>query len=178
MEMSFFDSCPQICLKYSKHNCEKYSWSCAFEPPLKMMTFNPKPCGYINLRCRAARSHILLLRRPIGEREALRHADYWRGECPVRGWWWSDSLKSYKPSQPYEIAKNGKKTGGFAHCFAYKSPKTPFFAILYLTRYTHETFFEEYINFKIFRNLGYCGVIPVRSFGSHIRPQPRGLGLS
>jgi hypothetical protein len=38
------------------------------------------------------------------------------------------------------------------HVFAYKSPKTPFFAIKYLTRYTHETFFEEYINFKIFRN--------------------------
>ncbi len=35
---------------------------------------NPKPCGYINLRCRAAWSHIWLLRRPIGEREALRHA--------------------------------------------------------------------------------------------------------
>ncbi len=76
-------------------------------------------------------------RRPIGEREAIRHAagrsqeapglhlerardrvggsrtawcaDYWRGECPAWGWWWSDSLKSYKPSQPYEIAKNGEK---------------------------------------------------------------------
>ncbi len=100
------------------------------------------------------------------------------GECPAWGWWWSDSLKSYKPSQLYEIAKNGKKTGGFAHVFAYKSPKTPFFALKYLTRYTHETFFEEYINFKIFRNLSHCGVIPVRSFGSHIRPQPHGLGLT
>ncbi len=36
--------------------------------------FNPKPGGYINWRCRAARSHIWLLRRPIREREALRHA--------------------------------------------------------------------------------------------------------
>jgi hypothetical protein len=74
---------------------------------------------------------------------------------------WSVSLKSYKPSQPYEIAKNGKKTGGFAHVFAYKSPKTPFFALKYLTRYICETFFEEYINIKIFRNLSHCGVIPV-----------------
>ncbi len=88
-----------------------------------------------------------------------------------------DSWKSYKPSQPYEIAKNGKKKGGFAHVLAYKSPKTPFFALKYLTRYTHETFFEEYINIKNFRNLSHCGVIPVRSFGSHIRPQPHGLGL-
>ncbi len=35
---------------------------------------NPKPCGYINFCCRAARSHIWLCRRPIGKREALRHA--------------------------------------------------------------------------------------------------------
>ncbi len=96
---------------------------------------------------------------------------------PGLGWRWSDSLKSYKPSQPDKIAENGKKTGGFTHIFAYKSPKTPFFAIKYLTRYTHETFFEKYINFKIFRNLSHCGVIPVRIFGSHIRPQPHGLGL-
>ncbi len=86
-------------------------------------------------------------------------------------------MKSYKPSQLYEIAKNGVKMGGFVHVFAYKSPKMLFFALKYLTRYTHEKFFEEYINFKIFRNLSHCGVIPVRSFGSHIRPQPHGLGL-
>jgi hypothetical protein len=85
--------------------------------------------------------------------------------------------RSYIPSQPYEIAKNGEKTVGFAHVFAYKSPKTPFFAIKYLTRNIHETFFEEYINFKIFRNLSHFGVITVRSFGSHICPQPHGLGL-
>jgi hypothetical protein len=55
--------------------------------------------------------------------------------------------RSYIPSQPYEIAKNGEKTGGFAHVLAFKSPKTPFFTQKYLTRYTHETFFEEYTNF-------------------------------
>jgi hypothetical protein len=38
-------------------------------------------------------------------------------------------------------------------------------------------FFEEYINLKIFCNLSHCGVLPVQSFGSHIRPQPHGLGL-
>ncbi len=45
--------------------------------------------------------------------------------------------------------KNGEKSGGFAHVLANKSPKTQFFAQKYLTRYTHEMFFEEYINFKI-----------------------------
>jgi hypothetical protein len=51
------------------------------------------------------------------------------------------------PSHP-KYMKTAKKTGGFAHVLANNSPKTPFFAQKYLTRYTHETFFEEYINFK------------------------------
>jgi hypothetical protein len=38
-------------------------------------------------------------------------------------------------------------------------------------------FFEEYINFKIVLYLIHCGAIPVQSFGSHIHPQPHGLGL-
>jgi hypothetical protein len=75
-------------------------------------------------------------------------ADYWRGECPVQGWWWRGSQKPNKPSKPPEIDENNKKTGVFAHVLAYKSQKTPFFAHKYLTRYTHETFFEEYTNFE------------------------------
>ncbi len=105
------------------------------------------------------------------------YADYWRGECPARGWWWRDSYKSYIPSQPYEIAKNGEKTGGFTHVLAYKSPKTPFFALQYLTRYTHEMVFEVYTNFAA-HYLSRCRDIPLQSFGSHIRPQPHRLGLS
>jgi hypothetical protein len=80
------------------------------------------------------------------------------------------------PAQPYEIAKNGEKTGGFAYVLAYKSPKTPFFALKYLTRYTHEMFFEEYTNFEG-HYLSRCRDIPLQRFGSHIRPQPHGLGL-
>ncbi len=143
-------------------------------------------------------------RRPIGEREAIRHAaavvgssgptlrksqrpcgrlqncmllaDYWRGECLALGWWWRVSQKSYIPSQPYEIAKNGKKTGGFTHVLACNSRKTPFFALKYLTRYTHETFFQEHTNFEGYY-LSRCRDIPLQSFGSHICPQPHGLGL-
>jgi hypothetical protein len=59
----------------------------------------------------------------------------------------------------------------------YKSPKTSFFAQKYLTRYTPETFFEEYTNFEA-HYLSHCRVIYLQSFGSHIRPQPHGLGLS
>jgi hypothetical protein len=66
--------------------------------------------------------------------------------------------------------------GGFAHVLAYKSPKKQFFAQNYLTRYTHETFFEKYVNFQN-HYLSHCGVIPVQSFRSHIRPLPHGLGL-
>ncbi len=85
--------------------------------------------------------------------------------------------RSYIPSQPYEIAKNDEKTGGFAHILAYKSPKTPFFALKYLTRYTHETFFYAYTNFEG-HYLSRCRDIPLQSFGSHICPQPHGLGLT
>ncbi len=47
-----------------------------------------------------------------------------------------------------------------------------------MTKYTPETFFQEYINFKTFCNLRRCGVIPVQSYHSHICPQLPGLGLT
>jgi hypothetical protein len=47
----------------------------------------------------------------------------------------------------------------------------------HLTKYTPATFFEDLFNFKIFRYLRRCGVIPVQSFGSHLHPQPPELGL-
>jgi hypothetical protein len=72
--------------------------------------------------------------------------------------------------------ENGKKMGSFAHVLANNSPKTPFFAQKHLTRYTHETFFEEYTNFEA-HYLSHCRVIPLQSFGSYIRPHPHGLGL-
>jgi hypothetical protein len=72
----------------------------------------------------------------------------------------------------YENSKNGR----FCARFGYKLPKTPFFAQKYLTRYTHETFLEEYMNFET-HYLSHYRVIPLQSFGSHIRPQPHGLGL-
>ncbi len=68
------------------------------------------------------------------------------------------------------------KTSGFAHVLAYNSRKTPFFALRYLIRYTHETFFEELTNFEGYY-LRRCRDILLQSFGSHIRPQPHGLGL-
>jgi hypothetical protein len=70
-----------------------------------------------------------------------------------------------------------QKNGQFLAHFAYKSPKMPFFALKYLTRYTHETFFEEYTNFEA-HYLSHCRDIPLQSFGSHICPQPHGLGLT
>jgi hypothetical protein len=81
------------------------------------------------------------------------------------------------PNSARNVRKQ-RKYWRFPEILAYKSPKTPFFAQKYLTRYTQKMFFEEYINFKIFHYLRHCGVIPVQSFESHIRPQPPGLGLS
>jgi hypothetical protein len=65
--------------------------------------------------------------------------------------------KKSLPSHP-KYTKTAKR---FEHVLAYKSPKTPFFAQKYLTRYTHKMFFEEYINFKIVCYLSHYGVIPV-----------------
>ncbi len=120
--------------------------------------------------------HLERARDRAGSSRTAWRADYWQGECPAQGWWWRYSQKSYMTSQPFEIAENGEKTGGFAHVLAYKSPKTPFFAPKYFTTYIHKTFFEEYTNFEahIFSRFG---DISVRSFESHIRPQPHGLGL-
>ncbi len=121
--------------------------------------------------------HLERARDRVGGSKTAWCADYWRGECPVRGWWWRRSQKSNKPSKLPERYENGEKTGGFAHVLANESPKTPFFAQKYLTRYTHETFFKEYMNFET-HYLSHCRVIPLQSFRSHIRPQPHGLGLT
>jgi hypothetical protein len=93
----------------------------------------PNLDSYINWCCPAARSRTWLLRRPIVECEALRHAaaeseaphlhlerardcegssrtawctDYWRGESLARGWWWRKSKKSNKPSKPPGMYEN------------------------------------------------------------------------
>jgi hypothetical protein len=82
---------------------------------------------------------------------------------------------SNKPSKPPGMYKNGWLTA----LNDLKNAKNAVFKTYkYLTKYTPETFFEEYIYFKIFCCLRHCGVIPVQSFGSHIRPQPPGLWLN
>ncbi len=121
--------------------------------------------------------HLERARDCVGRSRTAWCADYWRGERPVQGWWCRGSQMPNKPSKPPEIDENGEKTDGFAHVLAHKSPKTTFFAQKYLTRYTHETFFEEDMNFQS-HNLSLCRAIPLQSFGCHIRPQPHGLGLS
>ncbi len=49
--------------------------------------------------------------------------------------------------------------------------------LLMVQNNTHEMFFEECMNFET-HYFRYCRVIPLQSFGSHIRPQPHGLGLN
>ncbi len=39
-------------------------------------------------------------------------------------------------------------------------------------------FYEDYMNFTFFCYFRQCGVIPIQSFESHIRPQPSGLGIT
>ncbi len=61
----------------------------------------------------------------------------------------------YTP-MPLECMKTVKETGGLAHFFAFNSPKIPFFAQKYLTRYTSKTFLRNKIFSKYLRH---CGVI-------------------
>jgi hypothetical protein len=49
-----------------------------------------------------------------------------------------------------KIYENGKKTGGFPHFLAYKSPKMQFFTHKYLTRYTPEMFLRNTSLLKFF----------------------------
>ncbi len=94
-------------------------------------------------------------------------ADYLQGGAQGR-------CKRRQISHPCRMkyTKTMPKTAGFPQFMALKLPKTPFFAQKYLIRYTPKMYFEKYINFKIFHYLMRCGVIPIQSFGSHIRPLP------
>jgi hypothetical protein len=58
-----------------------------------------------------------------------------------------------------------------------KNDENTIFYLKVLIKIYCQDFFEEYINFKIFRYLRLCGIIPVKSFGSHICLQPPGFGL-
>jgi hypothetical protein len=89
-----------------------------------------------------------------------------RGKCPAWGWWWGSQI-SLPRSQ--ECTK-------MYNTFCPKIAKNDIFC-LKVTKYTPMTFFKEYIIFKNFCYLRCFGVIPVQSFGSHIRPLLPGLGL-
>jgi hypothetical protein len=139
------------CKAVSLGNCNAHVYS------VYVFFINPKPCGYINLCWCADR----LLRRPIGEREALHHAlavvgssrstlrksyrpcrrlqnclvrRLLAGGVPGLGGGGRGGLRSQisLPSRP-KYMKTAKK-GGFAHVLAYKSMKTLFFAQKYWTR--------------------------------------------
>ncbi len=113
--------------------------------------------------------HLERARDRVGSSRTAWCADYWRGSTRSRGGGGGGHRSQISlPSCP-KYTKTVKKQ-------AYKSPKTPFFAHKYLTRYTHEMFFEDYMNFET-HYLSHCRVIPLQSFRSHKRPQPHRLGL-
>ncbi len=100
-------------------------------------------------------------------------SEYWRGNCPGRGQWQRESKESNRPQSRPECTKTAKK--GMVSCtIDLKISKNTvlYFKVQYVhvTRYSPETFFEEFMNFKLFCYLSPCYVIPVQSFGSHSRP--------
>jgi hypothetical protein len=77
----------------------------------------------------------------------------------------------YAPMPP-GMYENGNKKTVVSHTFFSKSLKTLFFTQKYLTRYTPGTFLRNTLVLQIFVTyVKHCEVIPVQSFGSHVRPQ-------
>jgi hypothetical protein len=75
--------------------------------------------------------------------------------------------------EDFYVARNirkRRKNGWFLALLDFKNAENVVFYLKYLTKYTPKTFFEEYINFKIFCYLRRYGAIPVRSFRSHMPP--------
>jgi hypothetical protein len=64
------------------------------------------------------------------------------------------------------------------HLLALKLPKTSFFDSKILDKIYFRDGFWGVNEFYIFCYFRRCGLIPVPSFGSHICPQPSGLGLN
>jgi hypothetical protein len=94
-----------------------------------------------------------------------------RGSARAVGCWWRESKESKTPPCHQECTKTAKKTGGLEHFLAYKWSKTPLFTQKYLTRYSPKTFFEEYINFKIFHYFRHHGAtIPCSKFWKSYMP--------
>ncbi len=83
-----------------------------------------------------------------GSRELLGAPTIGWGNARSRGGGGGNHRSQINLKKPPEIDENGRKKGGFTHVLAYKSPRTPFFTHKYLTRYTHEMFFEEYTTFE------------------------------
>ncbi len=82
----------------------------------------------------APRLHLERVRDHEGGSRTAWCTDYWRGECPARGWWWRESKKLNKPSKPPGMYKNSAKTGGFPHLLTLKSLKMLFFYLEVLNK--------------------------------------------
>ncbi len=59
--------------------------------------------------------HLERARDPEGSTRTVWYADYWHWECPTQEWWWRESKKSNKPSEPPGMYENGAKTASFPH---------------------------------------------------------------
>jgi hypothetical protein len=62
---------------------------------------------------------------------------------------------------PAEIHKNGAENEPFPSLFDLKIAKKAFFHSKEIKKIYSQDVFDDYSNFRIFRYLRYCGVIPV-----------------
>ncbi len=169
---NFFNSNPDGC-KISKQPC---CWESCMTPQATNRREGglTSCCGHSRNRKHLHRERARV--REVGSETAW-CANYCRGECLARGWWQKELKEANKPPASRNTQKWCQKWAVSLTFYLKNQPKPPFFAQKYLIRHITKMFFEEYINFKIFHYLRYCGVIPVRSFGIHVCPQPSGLGL-
>jgi hypothetical protein len=115
----------------------------------------------------APRLHLERARDHEGSSRTAWCANFWWRECQARGWWSRELKKSNKPAKPPKMYKMAQKWQ-FSLIIDVKNAKNIFFYLKVLNKIFSQDVVEEYINFKIFRYLRDCGVIPVQIFVSHI----------
>jgi hypothetical protein len=89
------------------------------------------------------RLHLGRARDREGSSEIAWCTDYWRGECPGKGWWWRELKEANKPPCWTKYTKTAPKKRNFPALFGLKIIKNGIFCSKYLISYTPKTFLRK-----------------------------------
>ncbi len=148
-----------------------------------------------------SRSHTLLFRQQIGEREALHHAvaivgslhlerardcqgssrtawwaDYWQGVAWAEGSGGGSQRSQISPPSCRECTIKAQKWPVSKNYWLKIAENAVVYLQVLNKIYSWEVFQGIHEFFVCYIRWGYF--IPIKSFGSHIRPQPPGIGLN